>query len=183
MFQAGDVGGRVKTLTRMHGLTKNWIEIFHFLKIGRKCRFLAGSFIWAGVFSSLYGLPTRPLFLKPAADTSDRPDPVPLVPRFTGTGRPELSATASAASTSATAPSASFHFRCLSSFRTLPRKNHARESAAGFLPSRRFCWAQVQTGGAITAKPDACLPIIKIIESQENRLPSDNLYSDYRKSG
>ena len=72
MFQAGDVGGRVKTLTRMHGLTKNWIEIFHFLKIGRKCRFLAGSFIWAGVFSSLYGLPTRPLFLKPSADTSAR---------------------------------------------------------------------------------------------------------------
>ena len=81
------------------------------------------------------------------------------------------------------APFAFHQFRSVPAFRTLPRKNRARESAAGFLPSRRFCWAQVQTGGAITAEPDACRPIIKIIESHKNRVTSDNLYSDYRKSG
>lgn len=64
--------------------------------------------------------------------------------------------------------------RSVPAFRTLPRKNRARESAASFLPSRRFCWAQVQTGGAITAEPDACRPIITIIESHKNRVPSDN---------
>lgn len=41
--------------------------------------------------------------------------------------------------------------------------------------------AQVQTGETITAKPDGWRPIIKIIESHKNRVPSDNLYSDYRK--
>ena len=68
-----------------------------------------------------------------------------------------------------------FIFRSVPAFRTLPRKNRARESAASFLPSRRFRWAQVQTGGAITAEPYACRPIIKIIESHKNRVPSDNL--------
>lgn len=71
-FQPCDFGGRVRTMTRMHGLTKNWIEIFHFLKNGRKCRFLVGSFIWAGVFSSLHGLLSRSFFWNPSADTSAR---------------------------------------------------------------------------------------------------------------
>lgn len=161
-FQPCDFGGRVETLTRMHGLT-----IFIFLNSS------------IGVAAGLNFFVLR-IRLEPSADTSGRR---PASKR--GEDRTAARAIGYIIASLYVCNRALVVciIRSVPAFRTLPRKNRARESAASFLPSRRFCWAQVQTGGAITAEPYACRPIIKIIESQENRLPSDNLYSDYRKSG
>jgi len=93
----------------------------------------------------------------------------------------ELSATLSRTSTYDAAPSSSFHPVPLFLFAHSPAKRRGGRECREVLPVPSDYGAQVQTGGTITAKPDGWRPIIKIIESQENRLPSDNLYSDYRK--
>ena len=195
MFQAGDVGGRVRTLTRMHGLT---IFIFSNLSIGVAAGlnfFLADDrFITAetlantGFLISILSISVAAglnffvlhIRLEPSADTSARR---PASKR--GEDRTAGRAIGYIITTSTFVPRplpfiSSDAFRLFAHSRAKTTRGRVPR---GFLPSRRFCWAQVQTGGAITAEPDACRPIIKIIESQENRLPSDNLYSDYRKSG
>ena len=155
----------------MHGLTKNWIENFQFLKIGRKCRYLVGSFIWAGVFSSLCGLLSRSFFSEPSADTSARR---PASKRGEDRTAGRAIGYAFITSTPATAPSSSFHPVPLFLFAHSPAKRRGGRECREVLPVPSDYGAQVQTGGAITAEPDACRPIITIIESHKNRVPSDN---------